>query len=315
MGPFLFLFNMHLIFTASHDITTDMLVDRLGERVIRLNNDRPQDHEIQINAKGFQITDKFGRTVNEQTLQTAILRKPAGQPTALSDEALHAFRENSAAHGSLLQLIAYLWPEKLPIHPSKIRDVSKFVQLHAAQPYFTTGQWCFTTHPNRSGLKDDAVLKSLHGLPFSNGGHDTEPTFIYVQPIKPSELADGWPWFLQERIPAQFDITVLYVDGKLFARQLDRRTFDGLDWRKFIGTNLDNNWKFFEIPDDLAIKINAYMRDLGLRFGRLDFLATDESFEEIFFLEVNPNGQWAWMDMKMDNGIFDAVLKFLTVPK
>ena len=35
------------------------------------------------------------------------------------------------------------------------------------------------------------------------------------------------------------------------------------------------------------------MQRLGLRFGRLDFLAGDG---ELSFLEVNSNGQFGWLD-------------------
>lgn len=305
---------MHLIFTSSQDVTSDMLIDRIPGRALRINNDRPHDHEIQINTHGFRITDKHGRHVNEQTLITAILRKPAQNSSDMGDEALHTFRETSAAHGSLLQLVEHVWPEKLPISPSRLREVTKFVQLHAAKGIFELVPWAFTTHPERSGLADDVVIKTLSGMPFSAGSGTTSSTFIYVQPTKASELADGYPWFLQETINARFDLTVLFVDGRMFAQRLDRHTFKGLDWRKHIGTEMDARWENVTLPERLSKKINEYMRKLRLRFGRLDFLVKADNLDDSIFLEVNPNGQWAWMDLKMNNGIFDAMIEFLCKP-
>jgi len=305
---------MHLIFTASYDVTTDMLVDRLGTKALRVNNDRPHDHEFQIHPDGFSVSDAYGRQVTETNLVTAILRKPAHRSHSTDDQEIHAFREISAAHVGLLQLIAHKWPGKLPIHPSKIRDIVKFVQLDVAKDFFPTAPWCFTTHAEQSGLRDDAVLKSLHGMPFSEAKEGAETKFIYVQNVKPSELADGWPWFLQERIEARFDLTVLYVDGKMFAQRLDRQSFQGLDWRKHIGTEMDAGWENVALPRGLEQRIDAYMRKLGLRFGRLDFLTPAEDLDAALFLEVNPNGQWAWMDLKMTNGIFDTVVDFLCRP-
>jgi len=305
---------MHLIFTSCHDVTSDMLVDRMAERVMRINNDRPQDHEIQVTHDGFRITDLHGRSVTESSLRTAIIRKPSPKTNETGDEAVHSFRETSAAHGSLLQLIEHAWPEKLPISPSRIREVTKFVQLHAAKGIFEVAPWAFTTHPGRSGLPEDVVLKTLSGMPFSKGDGNTSATFIYVQPAKLSELADGYPWFLQQPIPARFDLTILYVDGKMFAQKLDRSTFPGLDWRKHIGTEMDAGWNNCAVPPGLASKIQAYMRSLRLRFGRLDFLVKADDLDDSMFLEVNPNGQWAWMDLKMNNGIFDAMVEFLCRP-
>ena len=305
---------MHLIFTSCQDVTSDMLIDRMHGRALRINNDRPQDHEIQVNADGFSITDKHGRRVNEQTLITAILRKPAPTTNEPGDEAAHTFRETSAAHGSLLQLIEHVWPEKLPISPSRLREVTKFVQLYAAKGIFQLAPWAFTTHPERSGLADDVVIKTLSGMPFSAGSGTTSSTFIYVQPTKASELADGYPWFLQETINARFDLTVLFVDGRMFAQRLDRHTFKGLDWRKHIGTEMDDRWEIVALPERLSQKINEYMLRLRLRFGRLDFLVKADNLDDSVFLEVNPNGQWAWMDLKMNNGIFDAMIEFLCRP-
>jgi len=292
-----------------------MIVERLGNKVLRINNDRHSDHEIQINSSGFKISDAYNRTVTDQNLVTAILRKPAQNTNSTDNQDIHSFREISAVHGGLLQLIARKWPEKLPIHSNKIREIGKFVQLDVAKSYFSTAPWAFTTHPDKSGLKEDVVLKTIHGMPFSKPDETSDAKFLYVQAVKLSELADGWPWFLQEKIEARFDLTVLYVDGKMFTQRLDRSTFDGLDWRKHIGTEMDARWENVPLPDMFSKKIDLYMRELGLRFGRLDFLLPNEKIEDALFLEVNPNGQWAWMDLEMKNGIFDSMIEFLTTPR
>jgi hypothetical protein len=37
----------------------------------------------------------------------------------------------------------------------------------------------------------------------------------------------------------------------------------------------------------------------------------DPSFEEPYFLEVNKNGQWAWLDPNFDNGLFAEMCKVI----
>ena len=306
---------MHLIFTSYLDVTSDMLIDKIGHKTIRVNNDRPQDHEILINKDGFVIRDRHGRSVDSNNLLTAIIRKPAPHIMDKNDESVHTFRETSAAHAGLLNLIQYLWPEKLPISPSRIKDVSKFVQLFAAKDLFPIAPWAFTTHPERSSLCEDIVVKTLSGSPFSPGKGDSSATFIYVQPAKLRDLADDYPWFLQEQVEARFDLTVLYIDGLMFGQRLDRHSFDGLDWRKHIGTSKDTLWETCILPEDLQNRIKRYMQKLDLSFGRLDFLASNPEMTDASFLEVNPNGQWAWMDLKMNNGIFGAMVEFLCRPR
>jgi D-alanine-D-alanine ligase-like ATP-grasp enzyme len=54
------------------------------------------------------------------------------------------------------------------------------------------------------------------------------------------------------------------------------------------------------------------MRRLGLTFGALDFVMTADG--DLVFLEVNPNGQWLWLDDQLDFGISEAVAAWLALP-
>jgi hypothetical protein len=47
------------------------------------------------------------------------------------------------------------------------------------------------------------------------------------------------------------------------------------------------------------------MKGIGWTFGRLDFLLPDG---KLIFLEVNPNGQWAWLDLHNNNGLLAKML-------
>ena len=109
-------------------------------------------------------------------------------------------------------------------------------------------------------------------------------------------------------VDADADVTVVYVAGKCFAFRLERESFEGVDWRKHI-----NNQKLvwcrcpLAAADEIAIK--SFMREARLDFGRFDFLLDGET---LHFLEVNPNGQWAWLDENGKEGVFDAVVEELT---
>jgi len=46
------------------------------------------------------------------------------------------------------------------------------------------------------------------------------------------------------------------------------------------------------------------MRETGHTFGRLDFLRDKEG---LWFLELNPNGQFAWLDPVGTQGVLKAV--------
>ena len=46
------------------------------------------------------------------------------------------------------------------------------------------------------------------------------------------------------------------------------------------------------------------MDETSYRFGRFDFIRKDG---ELWFLELNPNGQWAWLDEKNKHGLVSMV--------
>jgi hypothetical protein len=306
---------MHLLLAESLDVTADMIVDGLGDRVVRVNNDRLADQEIQITQGGFSIRDSFGREVNNQNLQTLILRKFRRRPLNASDEQVYAFREHTRALESLLDWITWVSPEKVPINPFHMYRVSKFNMCDVAKKYFSVPAWAFSNRPSNSGLKD-AVLKNLCGMPFSDSKKGEEsPTFVYVQPVDTEELADGWPWYLQEKIDARFDLTVAYIAGKTFGMKLDRSSFEGVDWRKHIGTTTGEHWVHVSLPGWFHEKIDKYMLELGLDYGRLDFLASQDDLSDVKFLEVNPHGQWAWMDLQKNKGIYSTMMEFLTTQR
>lgn len=51
------------------------------------------------------------------------------------------------------------------------------------------------------------------------------------------------------------------------------------------------------------------MTKLGLVFGALDFIIKPNG--EYIFLEVNPNGQWLWLDDILDLGITESIGNWL----
>lgn len=47
-------------------------------------------------------------------------------------------------------------------------------------------------------------------------------------------------------------------------------------------------------PEHVRSGVRRLLADLRLRFGALDFIVTPDG--DWVFLEVNPNGEWAWID-------------------
>jgi glutathione synthase/RimK-type ligase-like ATP-grasp enzyme len=62
--------------------------------------------------------------------------------------------------------------------------------------------------------------------------------------------------------------------------------------------------------DKLAARLRDLMCALGLTFGALDLIRTPDG--RYVFLEVNPNGQWLWLEDRLDFPISRRIADWLT---
>jgi glutathione synthase/RimK-type ligase-like ATP-grasp enzyme len=54
----------------------------------------------------------------------------------------------------------------------------------------------------------------------------------------------------------------------------------------------------------------AVVNAFGLRYSSIDMV--EDTSGKIFFLELNPNGQWAWIEQLTGHPIRDAIIDALT---
>ena len=173
----------------------------------------------------------------------------------------------------------------------------KLLQVRLAGRHFKTPGFDLISRNTSYIPEANTVIKSLASEPFDNGD------VLYTTDVSGHTLAERHPWYSQKRIDAQYDVTVVYVYGQLFSFRLQRDKFAGLDWRKDPFA-LADKWEPHVLPATDCDAICNFMHEVGWPYGRLDFLLDNDV---LFFLKVNPNGQWAWLDPKQSNGLFAAM--------
>ena len=174
----------------------------------------------------------------------------------------------------------------------------KLRQLLAAQKYFHVAPWHFFHGELPAELESGRwVVKSMTQTPIGQG------KVFFVKEVDPRALDLGYPWFVQQRINGEEEVTVVYIDGKTYAANAPRVSFDGEDSRKTLMEN-PISWPRCELTPAEERAIKGFMDETGYRFGRFDFIRKDG---ELWFLELNPNGQWAWLDEKNEHGLVSMV--------
>ena len=102
------------------------------------------------------------------------------------------------------------------------------------------------------------------------------------------------PTIFQKYIEKKFELRITVVGERVFACAIYSQESDRTreDWRRYDLPNTPH--KIFALPGDIEDKCVLLVKELGLSFGCIDLIVTPN--DEYVFLEINPNGQWLWIE-------------------
>ncbi len=146
-----------------------------------------------------------------------------------------------------------------------------------------------------SAVGGSIVTKALYArTPRDTDGYPTG--VLYTAEVLPDQYSDpgiaATAHLFQARIEGSYDVRLTVVGDELFAAAIRRKSGAGeLDWRK---DHEDLCYQPCDVPTEVAHGIRQLMYSLELTFGALDFAVDDAG--SWWFYEVNPNGQWFWIE-------------------
>jgi glutathione synthase/RimK-type ligase-like ATP-grasp enzyme len=118
------------------------------------------------------------------------------------------------------------------------------------------------------------------------------------------------PYLLQRFIDKTEDVRVVVVGDEVFAVAIDsqRDPRSTVDMRAGDLGSLSH--RRVDLPDHVSVAAAALTASLDLTFAALDLVA--DKAGRYWFLELNPNGQWAWLEMTTGVQIGAALARALT---
>lgn len=270
--------------------------------MFRFNIDKPEDYIWNFCRQSFEIQNiRTQSTINSHTLSSFYLRKP------IYFDGLDVPKEGSLAdwcRKEVDELFKDLYREyesqnQTTLIHSRNNQYGKLRQMRIADSYFKVANWYFFHGALPPELRQGKwVAKSLTGTPIGKG------KMFFTREVNPTQLNLAYPWFLQEKINGEDEVTVVYINGQLFAYRYPRSSImDSEDVRK---ANFDDpsKWSPCSLSPSEQSAIRGFMAETGYSFGRFDFIRKDG---ELWFLELNPNGQWAWLDEDNKDGLISAI--------
>lgn len=309
---------MFLIVTSKRDITADFVVLELQRRALpylRLNTeDLPRATIIYRPTNGGAWTMEIeGARVELSSVRAAYFRRP-GIPVPMAqvqDDAERAYciQEWSAVLTALYWELGDRWlnaPYLIALAENKIRQLrlASEVGLQVPETAITND----ADFAKSFAGKGEVVGKPLRAALIGSGDMDR---VIFTTRLSPQALADfrsiqACPMILQSEIRKAFDIRVTVVGDQTFAAAIDSQSDPEtqVDWR--VGSKADLAHAVHELPCDVHQMCIEVVRQLGLRFGAIDLVL--DIAGTYWFLEVNPNGQWGWIEKRTGQPIASAIV-------
>jgi glutathione synthase/RimK-type ligase-like ATP-grasp enzyme len=115
------------------------------------------------------------------------------------------------------------------------------------------------------------------------------------------------PTILQPYVDKAFELRCVVIGERIFCAKMDSQADEKsrIDWR-----GGDPEHEIFALPEQVEASIHRLMDSFGLNFASLDMIVTPEG--EFVFLELNPNGQWLWLEFELGLPLVASMADLLT---
>lgn len=141
----------------------------------------------------------------------------------------------------------------------------------------------------------DTDTKNIENYPGFNCSLTLGTTIITPESFKNINIENCTPALFQQYVEKKYELRVFYLKGKfypmaIFSQQNEKTK---IDFRNF-DKEMPNRVVPYNLPKHIERKITVFMNGIGLETGSLDLIYSTDN--EYVFLEVNPIGQYQWLE-------------------
>lgn len=301
---------MILIITHKQDYTSDFIINKLNRRKIKYKRLNCEDIINNIFTVDKNLNFTFDGEANFKSVWFRRTKLPIINNQSVNDR-IYLLNEYEALLKNLFFTIKAKWvSDPYSIYQAE----NKLYQLKIASNLGFKIPNTLVTN-SKEELKKFYIENSknviLKPLSQSKINYENETEFIFTNVLKEEHIDkiedyDLTPCIYQEKIEKLIELRVTVVGQNVFSAGVNSQTRESTktDWRK-------EKLEFFieDIPVEIKEKCILLVKNLNLKFGAID-LIKDKNGNYIF-LEINPNGQWAWIENETGLKISDSIINEL----
>jgi len=160
---------------------------------------------------------------------------------------------------------------------------------------------------------DDVLVKPLYKNHFSTNSGEK---ILYSNILSKTnygnlDLIQNCPLIIQKYINKKLDIRINIFGKNIFATEIHSQINNSskikYDWRRSADVEIPHCEHI--LPDEIIDLCFKVVEHYKLNFGAFDFILTPNG--EYVFLEINPNGQWAWIEDLTKQPLSNALISTL----
>lgn len=290
-----------LIISSIYDFATDLVCLRLreiGAKYLRINREQLADLLVCLDPLGPSLYIKNGGASWHitQELRSIWFRAPVYLRESPPDVLTPIDQLKRTQWMTFIRSLSIFENTEWMNHPREtFQAENKPYQLAAAvKSGLKVGRTLVTNDIEFvENLPEPIVVKSLDVVLLH---HQQKSLFTYTSVLNFGQIDNKSlrqaPVIFQEYFPYKYDIRVTIIGDSLSAVNIskDGEKIDG-DWRKI--PKHDLRYDHYELPEQVQEGCKVLMNKLGLNFAGIDLVESDK---DIYFIEINPTGEWSWLD-------------------
>jgi hypothetical protein len=318
-----------LIITNELDAHADVVVRELHKRNVPVFRFHPDDfpHACSISIEirdgcieGEIITEH--RSVAFRDICAAWCRRPQSPLTdvaSANSSGLDGYnlddyikRQSRLTLSTLYETLDTFWVG----HPSKLRRANTKALQHAvaSKVGLLTPHTLISNHPARAAAfvdsfgETECAIKTLFALGVGDEQGFRFPLTTTLPKGHPLDSVALAPTIFQPYVPKAAELRCVVIGEKIFSAKINSQANENTrrDWRA--GTC---QLEPFSLPQQVETSLHKLMDSFGINFASLDMIITPEG--EFVFLELNPNGQWLWLEIELGLPLVASLADLLTM--
>ncbi|KKT57254.1 MAG: RimK domain protein ATP-grasp [Candidatus Giovannonibacteria bacterium GW2011_GWC2_44_9] len=319
-----------LIVTDSNELNVPEVQKHLvSSQVLRLNTDQLVGHGLTLQVEKGEIDFLLTcgmQTISANNIKAVWYRRPSNV-TIITEKLTENHRKYAENENQRFLMALWNSADTNEIvwvnHPSALRKLehSKPLQLHTADQVglatpATLITNCLDAVKEFFDCWNGAIVAKTFG---SHTRNDSGwPISVFTTPITRDGLEKFGhelryaPVIFQNYIPKKLELRITVVGHRIFScaihSQDSKRTM--YDWRRYDFGHVKH--EPCELPPEIVKKLLQAMRIWDLQFGAIDMILTPKG--DYVFLEVNPSGQWGWIEAITGMPISKAIADLLVDP-